>query len=123
MPSDITELVTKAGVISEAMGIGDHTPIDHSPKEEAPLEIDPCIDEETSEEGRIAAETTAAASENKETAASSAAANSDGIPKVGDIYKGKKVGSVEKIPDCNDDKHGVIYIYDENEDIIDTIKY
>ncbi len=70
-----------------------------------------------------AAETTAAASENKETAASSAAANSDGIPKVGDIYKGKKVGSVEKIPDCNDDKHGVIYIYDENEDIIDTIKY
>ena len=59
MPSDITELVTKAGVISEAMGIGDHTPIDHSPKELPPLESDPCVDEETSEEGRIAAETTA----------------------------------------------------------------
>ena len=59
MPSDITELVTKAGVISEAMGIGDSTPIDHSPKAEKPLEEDPCIDEETSEEGRIAAHTTA----------------------------------------------------------------
>ena len=70
-----------------------------------------------------AAETTAAASENKETAASSAVENSDGIPKVGDMYKGKKVGNVEKIPDCDDDKHGVIYIYDEDENIIDTIKY
>ena len=59
MPSDITELVTKAGVISEAMGIGDSTPIDHSPKPQAPLEADPCIDEETSHEGRVAAETTA----------------------------------------------------------------
>ena len=59
MPSDITELVTKAGVISEAMGIGDSTPIDHSPKPQTPLEVDPCIDEETSHEGRVAAETTA----------------------------------------------------------------
>ena len=59
MPSDITELVTKAGVIGEAMGIGDSTPIDHSPKPETPLEEDPCIDDETSNEGRIAAETTA----------------------------------------------------------------
>ena len=68
-----------------------------------------------------AAETTAAPSENKETAESAAAEN--GIPKEGDIYKGKKVGNVEKIPDCDDDKHGVIYIYDENDDLIDTIKY
>ena len=70
-----------------------------------------------------AAATTAASSENNETAASSAAENTDGIPKVGDMYKGKKVGNVEKIPDCDDDKHGVIYIYDEDENIIDTIKY
>ena len=70
-----------------------------------------------------AAETTAAPSENKETAESAAAGNSDGIPKEGDMYKGKKVGSVEKIPDCDDDKHGVIYIYDENEELIDSIKY
>ena len=70
-----------------------------------------------------ASATTAASSENNETAASSAAENTDGIPKVGDMYKGKKVGNVEKIPDCDDDKHGVIYIYDEDENIIDTIKY
>ena len=70
-----------------------------------------------------AAATTAASSENNETAASSAAENTDGIPKVGDMYKGKKVGNVETIPDCDDDKHGVIYIYDEDENIIDTIKY
>ena len=39
------------------------------------------------------------------------------------IRKGKKVGSVEKVPDCDDDKHGVIYIYDENEELIEAIKY
>jgi len=50
-------------------------------------------------------------------------ANADGIPKEGDMYKGKKVGSVEKVPDCDDDKHGVYYIYDENEELIEAIKY
>jgi hypothetical protein len=52
-----------------------------------------------------------------------ASENGDGIPKVGDMYKGKKVGSVEKVPDCDDDKHGVIYIYDEDEELIEAIKY
>ena len=52
-----------------------------------------------------------------------ASANADGIPKEGDMYKGKKVGSVEKVPDCDDDKHGVYYIYDENEELIEAIKY
>ena len=49
--------------------------------------------------------------------------NGDGIPKEGDMYKGKKVGAVEKVPDCDDDKHGVIYIYDENEELIEAKKY
>ena len=39
------------------------------------------------------------------------------------MYKGKKVGSVEKVPDCDDDSHGVYYIYDENEELIEAIKY
>ena len=62
-----------------------------------------------------AAETTAAPDAGTENAA--------GIPKEGDMYKGKKVGSVEKGPDCDDDSHGVYYIYDENEELIEAIKY
>ena len=79
------------------------------------------------------AETTAAsaaAAQNSEATTASeskgnaqASENGDGIPKVGDMYKGKKVGSVEKVPDCDDDKHGVIYIYDEDEELIEAIKY
>lgn len=68
-------------------------------------------------------ETQASSEATSETAASQNADSSDGIPKVGDIYKGKKVGSVEKVPDCDNDKHGVIYIYDEDEEPIDIIKY
>ena len=60
MPSDITELVSKVGVLGEALGIGDHTPIDHTEPAPTPLEVDPCVDEETSAEGRKAAMTTAA---------------------------------------------------------------
>ena len=77
-----------------------------------------------------AATTTTAATQASSEAASSetekqdtGSSNSDGIPKEGDTYKGKKVGSVEKVPDCDDDKHGVIYIYDENEELIEAIKY
>ena len=67
-----------------------------------------------------AAQTTAA----ETTAAPDAGtANANGIPKEGDMYKGKKVGSVEKVPDCDDDSHGVYYIYDENEELIEAIKY
>ena len=65
--------------------------------------------------------TTAAPSESKSNDQGSD--NGSGIPKEGDMYKGKKVGSVEKVPDCDDDKHGVIYIYDENEELIEAIKY
>ena len=59
MPSDITQLVSKVGIIGETLGIGDYTPIDRSEPEVAPLEEDPCIDEETSPAGRKAAQTTA----------------------------------------------------------------
>ena len=78
------------------------------------------------------AATTAAAVQSQETSAAETSAadtkdagtnNGDGIPKEGDMYKGKKVGSVEKVPDCDDDKHGVIYIYDENDELIEAIKY
>jgi len=75
------------------------------------------------------AASTAAQSQATETSASEskdngqASENGAGIPKEGDMYKGKKVGSVEKVPDCDDDKHGVIYIYDENEELIEAIKY
>lgn len=60
MPSDITELVSKVGVIGESLGIGDSTPVDYSePLKPAPSP-DPCIDEETSAEGRGAAAMTQA---------------------------------------------------------------
>ena len=42
MPSDITELVSKVGVIGESLGIGDSTPVDYSePLKPAPSP-DPC---------------------------------------------------------------------------------
>ena len=59
MPSDIAELVSKVGVIGETLGIGDHTPIDYSEAPRRSLEVDPCINEETSEGGKRAAQTTA----------------------------------------------------------------
>ena len=69
----------------------------------------------TTAQTTAASETTAAPDAGTENAA--------GIPKEGDMYKGKKVGSVEKVPDCDDDSHGVYYIYDENEELIEAIKY
>ena len=47
----------------------------------------------------------------------------DDFPKPGDIIRDKKVGSVEKIPNCDDDKHGIVYVYDEQGELICTIKY
>ena len=46
MPSDITSMVTSLGVIGESLGIGDHTPIDRSPKPEKPLPVDECCDDD-----------------------------------------------------------------------------
>ncbi len=60
MPSDLTNIVANLGVAGEALGIGDYTPIDKSPKPQPKIEEDPCIDEETSEGGVQAAATTQA---------------------------------------------------------------
>lgn len=57
MPTDIGKVVSSLGVVAESLGIGDATPVDRSKKPEPKKEIDPCIDEETSNEGRKAAET------------------------------------------------------------------
>ncbi len=52
MPTDITNAVASLGVVSEALGIGDSTPVDKTPKPVKKPAVDPCIDDETSEEGR-----------------------------------------------------------------------
>ena len=57
MPTDISKVVSTLGVVSESLGIGDSTPVDKSPKPVKKPEADPCINEETSREGRRAADT------------------------------------------------------------------
>ena len=41
----------------EALGIGDATPVDKTPKPKKKAEVDPCIKETTSEEGKNASKT------------------------------------------------------------------
>ncbi len=55
MPNDLSNVISSLGVVSEALGVGDHTPIDHSekPKQERPA--DPCIDEDSNQITRGAA--------------------------------------------------------------------
>lgn len=64
MPSDITNAVATLGVAGEALGIGDATKVDTTPKAPtkapAPVVTDPCIDDHTSTEGRMAAAASAA---------------------------------------------------------------
>ncbi len=57
MPTDISKVVSTLGVVSESLGIGDSTPVDKSAKPVKKQEIDPCLSEETSKEGRKAADT------------------------------------------------------------------
>ena len=57
MPTDISKVVSTLGVVSESLGIGDSTPVDKSAKPVKKPEIDPCLNEETSKEGRAAAHT------------------------------------------------------------------
>ncbi len=57
MPTDISKVVSTLGVVSESLGIGDSTPVDRSEKPAKVHEADPCVSEETSEEGRRAADT------------------------------------------------------------------
>ena len=58
MPSDITSAVASLGLIGESLGIGDHTPVNQSPKEKPQPKADPCVTERTGSGGRDAAHTT-----------------------------------------------------------------
>lgn len=60
MPNDISNLVTSFGIAGEAMGIGDATPIDKTPKPQPKPPVDPCIDANTGAGGREAAAASAA---------------------------------------------------------------
>jgi len=44
MPTDLSGMISSLGVVSEALGIGDATPIDTSPKEEPAPAADPCCE-------------------------------------------------------------------------------
>lgn len=57
MPTDIGKVVSTLGLVSESLGIGDSTPVDKSATPVKKHEADPCINEETSREGRKAADT------------------------------------------------------------------
>ena len=58
MPSDIASSVSRLGLIGEAIGIGDATPIDKTAKAKPAPKADPCIDENTGKGGVEAAYTT-----------------------------------------------------------------
>ena len=55
--SDISSSVSSLLTAGEALGIGDATPVDKTPKPKEKAEIDPCIKETTSEEGKKATKT------------------------------------------------------------------
>ena len=57
LPSDISSSVSSLLATGEALGIGDATPVDKTPKPKKKAEVDPCIKETTSEEGKKAAKT------------------------------------------------------------------
>ena len=59
MPSDMASIVSSLGVAGEALGIGDATAIDKTPKPQPEPAIDPCITDETSEGGKEAAKANA----------------------------------------------------------------
>lgn len=59
LPSDIASLVSTLGAAGEALGIGDATAIDKSPRRKPPVKPDPCITPETGKGGRDAYEATA----------------------------------------------------------------
>ncbi len=58
MPSDLASIVSTLGVAGEALGVGDATPVDHSPKVTAVVETDPCC-EDNGEGGKEASLTSA----------------------------------------------------------------
>lgn len=58
MPSDLTQVISSLGIVGEALGVGDHTPVDRSEKPKAEVPEDPCLDEDTGKGGIEAALTT-----------------------------------------------------------------
>lgn len=58
MPSDLTGVIGALGVAGEALGIGDATAVDRTPKPQPPVKKDPCISDETGNGGRAAAAAT-----------------------------------------------------------------
>lgn len=47
MPNDLSNMISTLGVMSEALGVGDHTPVDKSEKSKPEKLVDPCIDEDS----------------------------------------------------------------------------
>lgn len=60
MPTNLSDIVSTLGAAGEALGIGDATPVDRSPKKKPAPKPDPCISDETSKGGVVAAATTTA---------------------------------------------------------------
>ena len=50
LPTDLSSIVSSLGSVAEAIGVGDYTQIDKSPKTKPVRPKDPCIDEESSKE-------------------------------------------------------------------------
>lgn len=47
MPNDLSDVISTLGIAAESLGIGDHTPVDHTEKEKPKKPADPCIDDES----------------------------------------------------------------------------
>ncbi len=47
MPNDLSNVIGNLGMVSEALGVGDYTPIDRSEKPKPVKPVDPCLDEES----------------------------------------------------------------------------
>ena len=69
MPTEITKSVAGLGVLGEALGIGDTTPIDRSEEKHVHVQTDPCLSNETGAGGVEAAVTSAAINAQVEHAA------------------------------------------------------
>lgn len=59
MPTDLSNVISSLGMAGEALGIGDATTIDKSPKPQPKPAPDPCISEETGKGGKEAYKATA----------------------------------------------------------------
>ena len=66
MPSDIASAVSSLGIIGEALGVGQATPIDASPKEKPPLDDDPCLHENATDASKSASLTARALKQDVE---------------------------------------------------------